>query len=340
MTILASVLGFALFEPPQPVEPEPPVSLSWQAPSECPGREQALERLRELMPELPEQVPDERGRIAVTVEIADTTATVRFAGPRGVDERTLRGSTCEIVAKAVVMVVAVAVEAEAEAEAEAKAPVEAEERQPAEPEPVEPVEPAEPGPVEPREPIEVSVEPPLDDYELRPRIRGHAGVLGGGGLGPLDVGMGAVVLEVGVHGRRWRASARGVWIPPRTIALADDPTLMGRYDGGLGGVRACFASPFGEQRVELPLCAGFEAGVLRGRGVGSTPAPDTATQPWAAVELGPGLRYVPNRRVALGLEVDLVAALLRGGFTLGGSIAQRHAPIGVRALAGLELRFP
>jgi hypothetical protein len=122
--------------------------------------------------------------------------------------------------------------------------------------------------------------------------------------------------------------------------VADDPTLIGRYDGGFGGARGCFVAPFAEDRLELPICAGIEAGVIRGRGVGMTPSPSSATQPWAAVGLGPGVRYVANKWIALHLEVDLVAALLRGGFTIGDLIAQSQAPIGVRALAGLEVRFP
>jgi hypothetical protein len=323
MRLLASLLlSFALWER----IPEPPVSLSWEAPSECMDREQALVRLRELFPELPDEVPDEQGVVAVTVEITDTTAQVRFVGPRGEDERTLEGQSCELLAKAVVMVIAVAVEAEVVTLVEAPAD--------------KPEEPEEEAPDEqPDESLEASFEQPRDEPP-RQHARGHVGVLGGGGWGPIDAGMGAVVLELGAHGRRWRASARGVWIPPRTLALADDPTFIGSYDGGFGGARACFATPFAQGQLELPICAGIEAGVLRGRGVGSTPSPDTATQPWAAVGLGPGVRYVANRWIALSLEVDLVAALLRGGFTIGGVVAQTQAPIGVRALAGVEVRFP
>jgi hypothetical protein len=330
MSLLLSLFSLALLEPPT-VEP---VSLRWQ--SECVEREQALVRLRELIPELPEQVPEEHGEIAVTVAISGTSAQVQFVSSRGIDERTLEGRSCESLAEAVVLVIAVAVEAE----------VAPQQPEPAEPEPAEP-EPIEPEPIEPEpepgpEPAtEVSIEQPPSDSPppKQQRPRGHVGLLGGGGWGPIDAGMGALVLEVGAQGRRWRASARGVWVPPRTIALADEPTLVGRYDGGFGGARACLVSSLARERIELPHCAGFEAGVLRGRGVGTTPDPDTATQPWLGVQLGPGLRYVPNRWIALGVEVDLVAGLLRGGFTLGDRIAQSQAPIGVRALAGLEIRF-
>lgn len=323
MRVLASLLSFALFEPAT-VDPNPPVSLSWRAPSECMDREQALVRLRELVPELPDEVPGEGGAVAVTVELTDTTANVRFDGPRGIDERSLDGESCDRLAEAVVMVIAVGIEADAEV------PIE---------EPQEPETPEEPQ-EQPESPLAASFDEPPDERPVERRVRGHASVLGGGGFGPLDTGMAAMVLELGVHGRRWRASARGVWIPPRTIALADDPTLVGRYDGGFGGARACFVAPFVQGRLELPICAGIEAGVLRGQGVRTTPSPDSATQPWAAVGLGPGVRYIPNRWVALGLEVDVVAALLRGGFEIGGLVAQNQAPVGVRALAGVEVRFP
>ncbi|HVH98469.1 MAG TPA: hypothetical protein VM869_07155 [Enhygromyxa sp.] len=334
ISLLASLFSFALLEPPA-VEP---VSLRWR--SACVDREQALVRLRELIPELPEQVPEEAGEVAVEVEIEGTSASVRFVSARGLDERSLEGRSCESLAEAVILVIAVAVEAEVGEATPVETPA-------VEPEPIPESEPEpEPEPEsEPEPEPELSatpVEPPSEPTPPRAkqRIRGHVALLGGGGWGPIDAGMGAVVLELGAHGPRWRASARGLWVPARTIALDDEPTLVGRYDGGAGGARACLVSSIPRAKLELPLCVGFEVGVLRGRGVDTTPDPDTATQAWAAVQLGPGLRYVPLRWLALGLDVDLVAGLLRGGFTLGDSIAQTQAPIGVRALAGLEVRFP
>lgn len=335
MSLLAWLVAFALLEPPA----AEPISLRWE--SECVEREQALLQLRELIPELPERVPEAAGAVAIEVEIEGTSATVRFVSARGLDERMLEGQSCESLAEAVILVIAVAVEAEVSEAVEAPA-VETESIPEPEPEPTEP-EPSELEPSEPQpdEPTSTPIDPPREPTPTRKkqRIRGHVGLLGGGGWGPIDAGMGALVLEVGAQGRRWRASARGIWVPPRTIPLDDDPRFIGRYDGGFAGARACLISTLARERIELPLCTGFEAGLLRGRGVGTTPAPDVATQPWVAVQLGPGLRYVPNRWIALGVEVDLVASLLRGGFTLGDAVAQIHAPIGVRALAGLEARF-
>lgn len=342
MSTLSSVLLFTLlWQPPATDEPEAPVSLSWQVPRTCMAREQALTRLHELIPALPEQLPETRGRIAVTVEITDASAKVRFVSPRGIDERTIDGPSCESLAEAAVVVIAVAVEA-----GSAEPPVD-------EPSPSSPVavddrddssaiaSASDPPPEPEFEPEQAQLEPaPAQPVDApKPRVRGHVGVFGGGGVGPLDTGMGALGLELGVHGHWWRAAARGRWIPPRRT-LADDPTRMGRYDGGLGGVRACVVPAFARVRLEAPICAGIEAGVLRGRGIEPTPNPTTATQPWAAVELGPGLLYVPKRWVALGLELDLVVALLRGGFTAGNAVTQSLAPVGVRALAGVEFRFP
>lgn len=334
MSALATLLSFALFEPPAASEP---VSLRWH--SECVERAQAIVRLRELIPELPEQVPEQQGEIAVAVEITGTKAQVRFVSSRGIDERTLEGQSCESLAEAVILVIAVAVEASVTTEAtvepdEEQVPEEHVPEQPVDEETVQP--PAD-------EVAERSITPPPDEPASEPRTRrarGHVGLLGGGGFGPIDAGVGVLTLEVGAHGRGWRASARATWVIARTIALADPPTSVGRYDGGLAGVRACVVPPLARAWLEVPVCAGIEAGVLRGQGIGATPDPNTATQPWAAVELGPGLRFIPNRWVALGLELDLVASLLRGGFTIGGAVAQRHAAIGVRALAGVEIHFP
>jgi hypothetical protein len=341
MSTLSSVLLFTLLrQPPATDEPEAPVSLSWQAPRTCMAREQALARLHELIPALPEQLPEARGTIAVTVEITDASAKVRFVSQRGIDERTIDGPSCESLAEAAVLVIAVAVEA-----GSAEPPVD-------EPSPSDPVDVDDPDDDLPIAPSEPEFEPEFEPEQAqpdpapalpvepsKPRVRGHVGVFGGGGVGPLDTGMGTLGLELGVHGRWWRASARGLWIPPRRT-LADDPTRVGRYDGGLGGVRACVVPPIARDRLESPICVGIEAGMLRGRGIDPTPNPTMATQPWAAVELGPGLLYVPKRWLALGLELDLVVALLRGGFTVGNAVTQSLAPVGVRALAGVEFRFP
>jgi hypothetical protein len=306
MSILSSLLSLTLFTRFEPV------SLSWQAPSECMDREQAIVRLRELSPDLHEQLPQDNGQIAVAVEVTDTTARLRFVSPRGVDERTIEAANCEALAEAVLLVVAVAVEA---AQAEVLEP---------EPEPEE----TEPEP-EPEPEFELEPAPPP---KPEPRVHGHLGVLGGGGYGPIDAGMGTVALELGVHGRWWRASVRGLFVPPRVTT--------GRYDAGFGGLRACVVPPLARGRIELPVCAGIEAGVVRGRGLDTSPNPRTATLPWAAADLGPALLWVPNRLVALGVEVDLVVALLRGGFTVGGEIAQSFPPVGARALAHVEVRFP
>lgn len=335
MSMLSWVLSFTLWQPPAMDEPEAPVSLSWQVPRTCMAREQALARLHELIPALPESLPETRGTLEITVEITDVTAKVRFVSPRGIDERTIDGRSCESLAEAAVLVIAVAVEAPEVDDHDADPPSPDEVDESDDSQPIEPQSEPEQAQLEQTPSLPIDPPKPLS----RPRVRGHVGVFGGGGVGPLDTGMGTLGLELGVHGPWWRASARGLWIPPRRT-LADDPTRIGRYDGGLAGVRACVVPPIVRVRLESPICAGFEAGLLRGRGIDTTPNPTTATQPWAAVELGPGLLYVPKRWVAVGLELDLVVALLRGGFTAGDAVTQSLAPVGVRALARVEFRFP
>ncbi len=357
----AILLAYSLLGPPTLADESASVSLRWQGPSECVGRDQALERLRELMPTLPEQVPEARGALAVEVELSvaeGARALVRFRGERGIDERTLEGASCESVASAAVLVIAVTIDPVGVADVLWDDGEWSGGPEQAQPEPVEPDEPSEAPPDPLTQPLDLDAQPEAPrpdapepgDVNLGigegPRVRdssgrmvrGSVGLLGGGGWGPIQAGMGALAVELAVHGPWWRAALRGTWIPARALSI--EPSGAGRFDAWLLGGRGCVVPPVARGRVELPACVGVEAGVLRGQGVEPTPEPRSANQTWAALELGPGLRFVPNRWVALGVEVDLVAALLRGGFTIGEQVVQEHASVGVRALAGIELRFP
>ena len=67
---------------------------------------------------------------------------------------------------------------------------------------------------------------------------------------------------------------------------------------------------------------------------------NTATQLWVAAEAGPGLYWAPLPRLALGIEIAAVVPFVTGGFALDGERVLGFAPVGVRALAGIELRLP
>lgn len=336
MLLSAILVSLLALSPPE----HEVVSLRWHSPIGCPTREQAIEQLRELLPTLPETLPEtDEADTHVQVGIAgqpehEYVAKLRFVSARGVDERSILGPSCEVVARAALLVVAVTIDPIATVEhfdalSQPAVPV------------IEPAIESEPA-IEPEPPL-IGTKGYRRRYdhvtEARPQQVAHValGVLGGGGWGPIQAGTGSLAIELSVSGHRWRWGLRGVAVLPRT--LDTEAGRQARYDAWLVHTRGCVVGVVARTRIELPACVGVEAGVLRAQGIGSTPNPRDAGQPWLAVAIGPGVRWVPHRRVALGVEVDLLAALLRGGFTIGDEVAQRHAPVGMRALMGVELRL-
>ncbi len=351
--MLASVLAALLaLAPPEPSEP---LALTWHAPAQCGTRDGALDQLRELLPSLPAQLPEQLdGPDGLAVEVALAgqpdrrfVAALRFRGPRGLDERTIEGTSCATVVSATVLIIALTYDPIATVEqldtrlAPTPEPTEPtpSEPEPTEPEPTEP-EPSEPEPSEPEPSAaarKTSTTLHVDPTDASaPPLRVALGLLGGGGWGPIRAGMGTLGLELGMLGPRWRLGLRGIVGLPRTLDA--DRQRAVRYDAWLLHARGCYVPTLARGKLELPGCLAVEAGLLRGRGVGDTPNPRLAAQPWLALALGPGLRYVPHPRVALGLELDAVVGLVRGGFTVGSSVVQQQANLGVRVLLGVEVR--
>jgi hypothetical protein len=91
--------------------------------------------------------------------------------------------------------------------------------------------------------------------------------------------------------------------------------------------------------LELPLCAGLEAGQAFGAGDGLGDSA-RARVPWLAAVVGPALAWSPRPRFALWLGADLVVPLLRGTFIADELLLHRIGPVGLRAALGLELRLP
>jgi hypothetical protein len=328
--------------------PEPPaLALTWHAPAQCGTRDDALAELRELVPSLPEPLPEQlEDGAGLEVEVALAgqpdrrfVAALRFRGVRGLDERTIEGSSCATVVSATLLIIALTYDPIATVEqldARLEPAAEPSDAPRVEPEPQ--VELESQVEVEP----EVELEPPTTSVHLEPDepsgtappLRFALGLLGGGGWGPIRAGMASLGLELGVLGPRWRLGLRGLAGLPRTLDAAV------RYDAWLLHARGCYVPTLARDKLELPGCLAVEAGLLRGRGVGDTPNPRLAAQPWLALTLGPGVRYVPHRRVALALELDAIVGLVRGGFTVGDTIVQQQANLGVRVLLGVELRLP
>jgi hypothetical protein len=102
-----------------------------------------------------------------------------------------------------------------------------------------------------------------------------------------------------------------------------------------GSAQACIAPLL--RPVELPLCAGFELGVMRGTGFGVSAA-TTSDQLWSALELGPALRASLYGPLSAWVELQTLALLTRPGYHVRNlERLYRSDRFSVRGLLGIEL---
>jgi hypothetical protein len=348
---LTCLIVCLLGPPALPPEPTPSpdassgLSLSWTAPPGCPGLEELKARVGALLPELP--ITD-AGPVHARAELRQRSGTperwqviLNIDSALGHEVRRFEAESCRVAAEATALVIAVALDPVATAGQLASEP-----NSPSDTKPKDPSTSSEDDDAE----ILVEVAPPERDdaasFELelphdRParddHVRTGIAILAGGGYGPLRTGSAAVLARVAVFSRAWRWELRGAWLPPISHQLREDRSA--RFDGWLVGTRGCGVPVVG-RTLTVPLCAGVEAGAVRGRPLSPILNRRDASQPWVAVELGPGLSWSPIPRLALALELGLVVPLLQAGFALDGEPALRYSRVGVRALAGIELRLP
>src|SRR5690606_25800347 len=171
----------------------------------------------------------------------------------------------------------------------------------------------------------------------RPRPRVGLRAFGGGGFGPTRGGHGNVGATLALFGDRWRWEQGASWSIPRTVAVGAE--VRGRFDAWSVGTRGCFA-PIAANVIELPLCAGIEAGQVRGRGLAPLAVTRRAALPWIASKLAQGLWWAPIEQLAIGVELELIVSLTRGRFVVSDIEVERIAAIGLRGLAGIEVRLP
>jgi hypothetical protein len=316
-----------------------------------------VERLRVLSPGLSIGEVREIGEMAeaetpalVTVHVtidrrADLQWTVglQLDGPQGREHRTFVAESCAVAIDATALVLAVAVD-----------PVEVavwfeREQQPDAPSTPEsdPLDSSYPPALAPLTELAETQERDSAQPELMlgsssstradNRWRGRLAVafLGGGGYGPLLAGSATLMGRLALIGSGWRWDLRGAWLLPLRPALGDRGRA--RVDGFLVGTRGCGLLSAGP--VEFPLCAGLEAGAVRARALDPIQNPETASQPYLGLLLGPGLSWAPINRLALGLEVEALIPLVFGGFALDGLPVLDNIPVGVRALASVEVVF-
>jgi hypothetical protein len=188
-----------------------------------------------------------------------------------------------------------------------------------------------------------SVEPrPKPTNEPRPpaapSVGGGLRAVGGIALGPLPGATAATLLVGSLRSGDFRFELGGGYWFPRSVTYDALPTVGARLRM-LGAVaRACPTARIG--RVEVPLCAGVEAGVVRATGFG-LPETRTSDRPWVALTLGPALAVPLFGSWYLWLEADAGFGVVVPSFAAR-NLPRLYQPENgaAQAWAGLEVRLP
>jgi hypothetical protein len=184
------------------------------------------------------------------------------------------------------------------------------------------VEPAElPPPVEPDRP-RVGVAASML-ASLRPMLASGQGP-GGGVRVALLFGRVRIELEgFGAVGQR-------TFVPDTGISL--------RASAVGGALRGCFAA-VARPRVELPVCAGFEAAGVEAHALQGILEPQPDWQPWLGVLVGAGAIWRVHPRVGLGAGLDFAVAARSPAFTVvNQGLAYQPFPVALTPWIALELR--
>jgi len=127
------------------------------------------------------------------------------------------------------------------------------------------------------------------------------------------------------------------YVFPRQLRYETHPEVGGDLQSGFLSVRPCAAAQLG--RFELSGCAGAEAGLIRGRGVGVS-STRTTVRSWFAVVTGVGLHALVTPVWSVWLGADLLTSLNRPEFYVA-QLGALHRParFGFRAALGIEVRM-
>ena len=310
------------------------VELQWSGTDGCPSAEEVEQRVAE-------RLADREGPVRASVVVAVASGidggyalSLDVTLPDESVHRDLEASDCSVLVDATAVVVGIAVEPQIPAEELRTATLIPTETAPATvPAPAIERETIEEPPPPPRE-----VESPVPEPEpKRVRVGGLVRLQGGGTVGVLPGVAGAAGLRIGVRGRRWRAEVGGDHTFSVRHAFPDEPSVGAEFSLWSGAARGC--GVLGKTTLEFPLCAGVDAGLMRADGFGGD-INRSLVEPWAAAVVAPGLVWMPHPNVGLGLSADAFVALRRPGFTgEERPLLHRAFPVGLRLVAGLEVRF-
>jgi len=306
-----------------------PVALDWRAPAHCPDAAAVLDELASLTAldgearvRVTGNTREVGGRFELALRITTTSMSLR---------RRLTADRCETLGQAAALLIAIALDPLEVASQVAAVSATPQLRPLAEDLPLAIVGPeAVPVPT-PRVVVPVRVMPPV----RRVRTQGLLRVEGAIDAGATPRVAADVVGVVGLLRPRVRVELHGLYTVRQALQLGG--TQVGSLARWAVGARGC--GRVVQRRLEVPLCAGIEAGQFLGSGGGITVDRQSPRPPWLALLAGLGLIWSPHPRVGLGVRAELVLAPIRAGFRVGEQVVHTVDPAGVRVGFGIEVRL-
>lgn len=348
MELLATVvltLGLAPtpIEVPEPtVVPAPESWLQWDAPDSCPAAEYLDDATAARLGR-----PPEPGEVSARAKVEDRGSeglalTLQTTRDGQTDSHSMTAHDCLALADASALIIALSIDPVAVATHVKTASEVHEEPEPAleQPRPIlsgpnEPEPEPEPEPeVTPRDPDVGAADRPSDDPVDRRPTELLLAATGGLELGAHPGVTGGPNIAIALAWRRLRLEVGGWFLAPRTTNLegANVSVLS-----GAAAARGCGRLHL--QRVEVPLCAGIEAGGSRGDGRGA-PDPRPATGLWLAPTVAGGVHAWVIPRLAIVGRIDVAVPITRTAFEVrdpGDPVELfRPQPVSGRIWIGIE----
>jgi hypothetical protein len=292
--------------------------LHWDAPAGCPGESAILDAVRHWLAQSAERLDPRAVRVdaRITAQAGGFGLDLELQSPSGRSREQLRAERCETFVDVVALKVTLASPplGAASTDIPPRAPAGGASR-------VLEADPANRA-ADPASPGQNSA------IGVSARLLGGVGLGSLPGLAPNAAAMGS--LRVGPF--RFELGANYGF--PSTVRYSSVPTAGAELQLLTGIAQACF-SPL-VRPVELPICAGIELGVMRGRGFGVSEA-YTSDQLWAAAVLAPALRVPLFGPVSAWIELRGLAVLARPRYHVRNlDVLYEPERFAVRAMAGLE----
>ena len=305
------MLGRAL---PANANNEEAITLSWQAPTDCPTPEDVRAEVVRLLGgqvRLPAGRELKASALVAHGQTWSVSIQTELAGRAG--RRAIEAASCQDLADATAMILALAIDPNVVATL--------------------PVRSKAPSPP----PFAESQAAP---YKRSPPVNFLFGLQATGSQGTLpsvDVGVGG---SVGVVARHYRVELRAAYGLRRDqAAKAVTPAdAYGRFNFLAGTLVGCFN--LGQEALAFGPCADVEAGVVSAQGFGVSES-FLVHRAWLAVGAGGYVAISLGRHWSVPLHLDVLAPIQRPEFVFN-NVPNRvfQAPaVGVRASVGIELRF-